>query len=55
MIWALWHTYRLGHRVRRDAMIYPGVTTHVYFCSWGASHGAQAVHRDGEASGPHGY
>ena len=55
VIWALWHTFRLGHAVRRDEMIYPGVRTHVYFCSCGRSWGAPPGYRDGESRGPHGY
>ncbi len=55
VIWALWHTFRLGHSVRRDDMVYPGDRRHVWFCSCGASWGAPAGYRDGENRGPHGY
>jgi hypothetical protein len=55
VIRALWHTLRLGHSVRRDEMIYPGVRTHVYFCSCGDSWGAPPGYRDGEYRGPHGF
>ncbi len=55
MIWALWHTFRLGHSVRRDDMVYPGDRRHVWFCSCGASWGAPPGYRDGENRGPHGY
>lgn len=55
MIRALWHTLLLGHAVRRDVMVYPGVITPVYFCSCGDSWGAPPGYRDGEYRGPHGF
>lgn len=55
VIRALWHTFRLDHSVQRDRMVYPGVRTHVYFCSCGDSWGAPPGYRDGEYRSPHGF